>query len=191
MQNILKQINALKENKMEADDKNFDEMYAKMFGKLPMSESKVEDEGEKYKIDDSIVSVPTENISIFNDDSYSSIPNYKFIGIAFSTYIIIEMEKELYIIDQHAAHERIMYEKVKKNFYAEEEKDSQLMILPDIITLTHKEMDIARENMELFKKAGFIHTKKEQIGKVFDKDTIAKQLLITKEMYFKNKNANM
>ncbi len=83
MQNILKQINALKENKMEADDKNFDEMYAKMFGKLPMSESKVEDEGEKYKIDDTIVSVPTENISIFNDDSYSSIPNYKFIGIAF------------------------------------------------------------------------------------------------------------
>ena len=58
------------------------------------------------------------------------------------------MDNEMYIMDQHAAHERIMYEKVKKNFYAEEEKDSQLMILPDIITLTHKEMDIARDNME-------------------------------------------
>lgn len=155
MQNILKQINALKENKMEADDKNFDEMYAKMFGKLPMSESKVEDEGEKYKIDDSIVSVPTENISIFNDDSYSSIPNYKFIGIAFSTYIIIEMDKEMYIIDQHAAHERIMYEKIKKNYYSDGQKESQLMLLPDIITLTHKEMGIAKDNMQLFEKAGF------------------------------------
>lgn len=155
MQNILKQINALKENKMEADDKNFDEMYAKMFGKLPMSESKVEDEGEKYKIDDSIVSVPTENISIFNDDSYSSIPNYKFIGIAFSTYIIIEMDKEMYIIDQHAAHERIMYEKIKKNYYSDGPKESQLMLLPDIITLTHKEMEIAKDNMQLFEKAGF------------------------------------
>lgn len=155
MQNILKQINALKENKMEADDKNFDEMYAKMFGKLPMSESKVEDEGEKYKIDDSIVSVPTENISIFNDDSYSSIPNYKFIGIAFSTYIIIEMDKEMYIIDQHAAHERIMYEKIKKNYYSDAPKESQLMLLPDIITLTHKEMGIAKDNMQLFEKAGF------------------------------------
>jgi DNA mismatch repair protein MutL len=155
MQNILKQINALKENKMEADDKNFDEMYAKMFGKLPMSESKVEDEGEKYKIDDSIVSVPTENISIFNDDSYSSIPNYKFIGIAFSTYIIIEMDKEMYIIDQHAAHERIMYEKIKKNYYSDGPKESQLMLLPDIITLTHKEMGIAKDNMQLFEKAGF------------------------------------
>ncbi len=56
----------------------------------------------------------------------NDIPDYKFIGIAFSTYIIIEMDKELYIIDQHAAHERIMYEKVKANYYSEQNKDSQL-----------------------------------------------------------------
>lgn len=59
-------------------------------------------------------------------------------------------------MDQHAAHERIMYEKVKKNFYDQKEKDSQLMLLPDIITLTNKEMGIAKDNMELFEKAGFI-----------------------------------
>ena len=61
----------------------------------------------------------------------------------------------MYIIDQHAAHERIMYEKVKANYYNDKEKDSQLMLLPDIITLPHKEMDIAKENMEMFRKAGF------------------------------------
>lgn len=44
--------------------------------------------------------------------------------------------------------------------------------------------------INVFKKAGFKHTEKEKIEKVFDKDTIVKQLLITKEMYFKNKNAN-
>ena len=72
-------------------------------------------------------------------------PLYKFIGIAFSTYIIIQMKDDMYIIDQHAAHERIMYERVKANYYNDKEKDSQLMLLPDIITLTHKEMDIAKE----------------------------------------------
>ena len=69
---------------------------------------------------------------------------------------MIEMNNELYMIDQHAAHERILYEKVKKNFYEDQEKDSQLMILPDVITLSHKEMDIAKDNIELFEQAGFI-----------------------------------
>ena len=48
-----------------------------------------------------------------------------------------------------------MYEKLKKNYYSDTQKDAQMMLLPDIITLTHKEMDIAKDNMLLFKKAGF------------------------------------
>ena len=62
---------------------------------------------------------------------------------------------EMYIIDQHAAHERIMYEKIKKNYYSNGEKEAQMLLLPDVITLTHKEMDIARENIDIFKNAGF------------------------------------
>ena len=87
-------------------------------------------------------------------DLYISNIKYKFIGIAFSSYIIVEIENELYIINQQSANERIMYEGIKKNYY-NDEKDSQMMLLPDIITLTHKQMDIAKDNMELFKKAGF------------------------------------
>lgn len=95
-----------------------------------------------------------ENVSIFKEEK-DDVPPYKFIGIAFSTYIILELNNELYILDQHAAHERILYEKVKKNYYNDTEKESQLMLLPDIINLSHKEMDIAKENMEMFRKAGF------------------------------------
>ena len=64
------------------------------------------------------------------------------------------MKSDLYIIDQHAAHERIMYEKIRQNYYNNDTKDSQLMLLPDIITLTHKEMGIYRDNKELFQRAG-------------------------------------
>lgn len=156
LSNIMEKVHKLEENSMEPDEKNFDEMYAKMFGRLPIEENvqednKLNEDAEEYHFDD----VNTENMSLFTKNNINSIPNYKFIGIAFSTYIIIEMEKELYIIDQHAAHERIMYEKIKKNYYSDGPKESQLMLLPDIITLTHKEMGIAKDNMELFEKAGF------------------------------------
>ena len=59
------------------------------------------------------------------------------------------------MIDQHAAHERILYEKVKKNYYNQVGVQSQLMLLPDIITLSHKEMGVMKDNMDMFKKAGF------------------------------------
>jgi DNA mismatch repair ATPase MutL len=58
-------------------------------------------------------------------------------------------------MDQHAAHERIMYEKVKANYYDEGERDEQFLLLPDVISLTHKEMIIAKENVDMFNRAGF------------------------------------
>ena len=142
------------EQAKQDSDKSFEEMYAKMFGTNISNKNKVEEEnkGAKFDVEDLKT---TENISLFTNKSYFSKPNYKFIGIAFDTYIIIEYEKEMYIIDQHAAHERILYEKVKKNYYSDTDKDSQLMLLPDIINLTHREMGIAKDNMQLFRKAGF------------------------------------
>ena len=95
------------------------------------------------------------NQSLFETEEEYQAISYQFIGIAFSTYIMIEIKDDLYMIDQHAAHERIMYEQVKANYYNEEEKDSQLLLLPDVVTLTNKEMDIAKENVEMFAKAGF------------------------------------
>ena len=134
---------------------DFNEMYAKTFGKVIKDEEKVEEEKDEYKIDTQDLKT-AENVSIFEKLPEGKTPEYKYIGIAFSTYIIIEMNKELYIIDQHAAHERIMYEKIKANYYSDNgSKDSQLMLLPDIINLSHKDMQIAKDNMDIFKKAGF------------------------------------
>ena len=151
---IMGKITELDNLKIEENSKNFEEMYAKTYGNLPKTENKEEPKDEtKVKTEELEM---TEKISMFDNMEDKTIPKYKFIGIAFATYIIIEIDNELYIIDQHAAHERIMYEKIKKNFYSDGEKDSQLMLLPDIINLTHKEMDIAKENIPVFEKAGFM-----------------------------------
>ena len=152
---INEKMHKLDELKLDPDYKNFDEMYALTFGKPKKEEPKVEEKNAEYKINEADLKT-AENISIFEKLPQNNVPDYKFIGIAFSTYIIIEMNSELYIIDQHAAHERIMYEKIKANYYNDTNKDSQLMLLPDIITLSHKDMQIAKDNMEIFEKAGFV-----------------------------------
>ena len=150
------------ENKTKDDKEkilSFEEMYKELFGKEPYGGRKQPEEEEKddeagfYALDDKM---EDKNVSIFESNSDAQKIQYKFIGIAFNTYILLEIDDELYLIDQHAAHERIMYEKVKKNFFEQGEKSSQLLLLPDIITLTHKEMDIAKDNMSLFRQAGFM-----------------------------------
>lgn len=156
LNNIVEKVHELEDTKMEADSASFEEMYAKMFGKLPkeeelQEENKLKEETEEYHFDNNDV----ENISLFSNSNINNIPNYKFIGIAFSTYIIIEMNKEMYIIDEYSMHERVIYEKIKNNYYSDGPKESQLMLLPDIITLTNKEMGIAKDNMKLFERAGF------------------------------------
>ena len=150
LKEIEKQIEKIQETPQ--DEKiDFDEMYQKLFKTKPIKDEEIEEKDDKVDA----IDIVKDNTSLFeNIEEYKKIP-YKFIGIVFKTYIILEMGKEMYILDQHAAHERILYEKVKKNYYSDASKDSQMLLLPDIITLTHKEMDIAKENMSMFEKAGF------------------------------------
>ncbi len=130
----------------------FKEMYQKLFG------TKIEDEPKEEKEQQDnldAVDIVKDNVSMFENIGTYQKPAYKFIGIVFKTYIIVEIDKEMYIIDQHAAHERIMYEKVKQNYYSQTNKDCQMLLLPDIITLSHKDMEIAKENFAMFNQAGF------------------------------------
>ena len=141
---------------------SFETMYEKTFGEITPSK-KEQIEEQKEKIDAFDIISEENKISVFedsvkyneNEEAKIEKPIYKFIGIAFKTYIIIEIKDEMYLIDQHAAHEKVLYEKIKKNYYSDQKKECQLLLLPDVITLTPKEMDIARDNMDVFRKAGF------------------------------------
>ena len=129
----------------------FEEMYLKMFGTKPIKEE-AHEEKSVSTLDDIATA---ENVSVFEGLSEYQMPTYKIIGKAFNEYIILEIEKEMYIIDQNAAREKLLYEKIKQNYYSNSIKDSQLLLLPDIITLSRKQMEIARDNIQMFKKAGF------------------------------------
>ena len=156
-ENVEEKTKDVNYEKSQEKEESFEEMYKRLFGR-DISDAKKEyqekmaEEEAKYPISP----ITGNEISMFEKEGIDNNPKYKFIGIAFKTYIILTMGDELYILDQHAAHERIMYEKVKANYYSEGEKDSQLMLLPDIINLSTREMGIFRDNKELFNKAGFV-----------------------------------
>ena len=175
--------NETEQNKNVEYSKEFEEMYVKLFGTKPVRGSEYEEQKEEDKKQDADDIATLGNTSVFDNIEEYQKPNYKFIGIVFKTYIIIEIDNEMYIIDQHAAHERILYEKVKANYYNDENKDSQLMLLPDIITLSHKEMEIAKDNMQMFRKAGFMV---EEFGENTIKLTGVPEMCLdleTKEMF--------
>ena len=150
------EINKTEENNEEYELKepSFEEMYKKLFGRDIATAQK--EYAEKNKNSEFTLMEPISKNEESLFEANEEIPPYQFVGIAFKTYIILTMKDELYILDQHAAHERIMYEKVKKNYFSTSQKDSQLMLLPDVITLNNRDMGIYRDNKEMFEKAGFI-----------------------------------
>lgn len=80
---------------------------------------------------------------------------YKYIGNLFDTYIIIQMKDKMYFVDQHAAHERYLFEQIKEAYYAKD-RQTQMLLIPLLVGLSTKEMNIVRENIEMFENAGFI-----------------------------------
>lgn len=75
----------------------------------------------------------------------------RFIGEAFKTYIIAQWQGKLFIIDKHAAHERILYEKLKET----EHHESQMLLSPATVTLQKEEHVVIISNIERINSAGF------------------------------------
>ena len=79
---------------------------------------------------------------------------FKLVGQVFDTYIIIEQDNKMMIIDQHAAHERLKYEELKKEIETSKVY-SQSMVVPVVANLTSGEMAIFKDNTEFIASLGF------------------------------------
>ncbi len=79
---------------------------------------------------------------------------YQIIGQVFDTYWLVQFEDKLYIIDQHAAHEKVKYERFIKQYH-EKSIITQNLMPPIIVSLTGKEETILKEYSELFTNLGF------------------------------------
>lgn len=86
--------------------------------------------------------------------SAENIPKHKIIGQVFDTYWIIEFEEKMYIIDQHAAHEKVLYERLSEQI-KNNDVYSQMISPPYILSLTTAEESAVNEHIEQFEELGF------------------------------------
>ena len=84
----------------------------------------------------------------------SSLPKHRLIGQLFKTYWLVEFEHKLFIMDQHAAHEKVMYEHLLQHYHTKSVY-SQQVSPPIVITLHPREQAALQANMELFADMGF------------------------------------
>ena len=78
----------------------------------------------------------------------------RLLGEAFKTYIICEYDNKVYFIDKHAAHERVIYNKIKKA--AQNNVASQVLLAPVTVTLNKNDYNTVLENLDVFSKAGYL-----------------------------------
>ncbi|SHF14588.1 DNA mismatch repair endonuclease MutL [Clostridium fallax] len=97
----------------------------------------------------------SEEIKKISPKDYNKFPYIKIIGQFDKTYIIGEYEKELYFIDQHAAHEKILFEKYMKEIESKE-VIIQPLLVPEVIELSLSDYCYFEENKDVFKSAGFL-----------------------------------
>lgn len=96
---------------------------------------------------DSKKDIPENSPVLFQNDT----PDYKYIGEVFRTYIVIEIQNEIMLIDKHALHERIIYNQLREN----PQNSTQLLLVPESVTLSKSDYSVATDNIEMFTKYGF------------------------------------
>ena len=99
---------------------------------------------------------PAEQMNLFEDKllDVNHKQDYRIIGQLFDTYWLIEFEDSFYMMDQHAAHEKILYERLMKQFH-EKTYHSQMIMPPVILTLSLREEQILKENWKTFTALGY------------------------------------
>lgn len=96
------------------------------------------------------VKIPKESETVL------PIPDYRIIGEVFNCYVIVELDGKLILIDKHAAHERILYERLRRNMREQAARaESQMLMVPVCVKLTQDEAAVISEYSDDIRSAGF------------------------------------
>jgi DNA mismatch repair protein MutL len=114
------------------------------------------EENKQQALNDIIMAEKPKQLDLFEERilTQSKKSQYQIIGQVFDTYWMFQYQDKLCILDQHAAHEKVKYERFMKR-YREKEMLSQILFPPVIVSLSGQEEVILRECREIFERMGF------------------------------------
>lgn len=113
---------------------------------------------DSKKIEPSLTSSDELPVHIPKENAEPSlpVPQYRIIGEAFNCYVIVELDGKLILIDKHAAHERILYERLRRNMREQAARaESQMLMVPVCVKLTQDEAAVISEYSDDIRSAGF------------------------------------
>ena len=123
-------------------------------------------ENVEVKIPNDSVNVSVETGEIPKRVFDTPIPLYRIAGEVFNSYIIVELAEKMLIVDKHAAHERVIFEKLKANM-SNTERASQMLMLPVEVMLTVDEISILNEYRADIEAVGFSFETGRHIANIF------------------------
>ncbi|MCR5522490.1 MAG: DNA mismatch repair endonuclease MutL [Clostridia bacterium] len=127
---------------LQPDDERIDSREDILLNSRPIAEP------VREEVPEPVIETPEQ---LSGNDGFDE-QKFHLVGEAFTTYIICEYDKKLVIIDKHAAHERIIYERLKKEHG---ERSGQMLLAPVTVTLPKEEYSAVLENADLLSDSGF------------------------------------
>ena len=112
--------------------------------------------GNVIKQKETVLLQKPQQMELFDEeeDFRQNIEKYKIVGQVFDTYWILALSDKIYFVDQHAAHEKVMYQRLMKH-YREKEISAQLLNPPVIVNVSPKEKQVLISHLQDFEALGF------------------------------------
>lgn len=146
-----------------SDDNSYKRIFDAVFEdspktqKIDTSSKKIDENSENVQENtpkSTIVEIPKFIENNIEPTEKKTVPDYKILGEAFNSYVIVELGDIMYLIDKHAAHERIIFEELKEKM-KQATPSSQLLMLPIEVHLTSEELGALSEWDVEIRKTGF------------------------------------
>jgi len=127
---------------------------------------------KSINVTENVISDNTKNTyiqSLFSNVEEDKSLDFEILAQVFDTYIVVKNKESIDFYDQHALHERIRYEELKKR-YTENKMTSKKLLIPEIIEFTTSDKDVIINNIDIFKDFGF------DIDEISEKEIVVREV---------------